>query len=965
MSTYRKKLIEVAMPLDAINRASVREKSIRHGHPSTLHVWWSRKPLATCRAVLFGQLVDDPSAWPDRFPTEEIQDKERGRLFRIIEDLVIWENSESKPILEAARLEIARSLAYARLSEGDGDQRDEAVIRKDVTPPVVQSYLAEVAPPVYDPFAGGGSIPVEAQRLGLGAIASDLNPIAVVVNKALIEIPPRFSGIEPIGPQSETANDAKLVPKVWLGTSGLAEDVRRYGEWMQAEAFRKLGHYYPQVKVPSHQGGGQATVIAWIWVRTVESPNPAFRGVHVPLASDYFLSTKKGKEAWVEPVLEGRTFRFEVRSGTPKDPAKIKTGTKAGRATFSCLFSGAPMTGEYIDAEGQAGRMSERLMAVVVKGERGRIFIPATTEMEELAQEANPPWSPEEECRGTFASNAQGRRYCFNTFGDYFTDRQLLALTTFSDLISAARGKAIEDARTSGWGDDGQALDDGGSGPTAYGDAIATYLSFAIDRMANTLCTIARWTPQREQTVTAFARQGIPMTWMFPEVNPFAGAAGDFVVSVKGAVDGIAGVCASGSGRAFQANAADAAELPKSVISTDPPYYDNIGYADLSDFFYVWLRRCLRDIYPQSFSTVLVPKSEEIFASPYRHGGREAADAFFLREMKKAIGGILEQQCEGIPATIYYAFKQSESRGGSTASTGWETFLEALLQAGFSITGTWPLRTELSNRMVGARTNALASAIVLVCRKRSEVSPTVAKGDFRRLLRQELPQALSALQKGNIAPVDLAQGSIGPGMAIFSRHERVLESDGSAMSVRSALEMIHEITDEVLGQEEGDFDKETRFAVTWFETHGFEEGPYGEGETLATARAVSVTGVQEAGVLRSAAGKIRLYSRAELPHDWDPETDDRLTVWEATQHLIKRLNEDGEQAAAALLARLGSAAEQARNLAYRLYITSERNAWIDEAQAYNGLVLAWPELEKLAGESGQQGAAGPQAELFE
>ncbi len=1010
MSTYRKKLIEVAMPLDAINAASAREKSIRHGHPSTLHLWWARRPLAACRAVLFGQLVDDPSAWPDRFPTEAEQDAERQRLFGLLEELVKWESSNDEVVLDAARLEIARSHARGRLADGEGDERDEAVLKKGVDPATVRAYLAEVLPPVHDPFAGGGSIPLEAQRLGLRAIATDLNPVAVLINKALIEIPPRFAGRPPVFGRSEwrgvrkergsdalsgdgtpaplskpvaplTPHSSSLFPPQWPGATGLAEDVRRYGAWMREEALRRIGHLYPKVKVTEAMAAGrpdlqpyvgqERTVIAWLWARTVRCPNPGC-GAEMPLVRSFALSTKKGKETWGEPVVDGADYRFEVRTG----PGKPPEGT-VSRSGARCICCQTPVPFEHVRAEGKAGRMGARMMAIVAEGDRSRIYLPPTEEMEAVAASAEPWFAPDGEI-----SHWPGRtnvvEYGLTTFGNLFTPRQLVALTTFSDLVREAREKAIADARAAGWEDDGRGLEAGGTGATAYGDVVAVYLAFLLDKTADRNNALCSWDsgPAGTRASTGgsartaslrnlFSRQAIPMVWDYGEANPFSDSGGGFLSSLSWIEPALRSLRGSTVAHAFIEDAANPQPAPPHVISTDPPYYDNISYADLSDFFYVWLRRSLRPVYPKLFRTMLVPKASELIASPYRHGGKEQAEAFFLEGMTRAIRAMARATPADTPVTIYYAFKQAELKKEGLFSTGWETFLGAVLEAGFSVTGTWPVRTELSNRMIAKGTNALASSIVLVCRKRPEDAPTITRGQLRRLLKQELPAALEQLQKGHIAPVDLAQASIGPGMAVFSRHARVLEADGAPMTVRGALQLIHQVMDEIRGEAEGEFDRDTRFAVTWFESHGFEPGPYGDAETLAKARAVSVAGVQEAGILRSAAGRVRLLRREELPADWDPRTDGRPTVWEATQHLVKRLDEAGESGAAALLGRLGATAEQARDLAYRLYTICERKGWAEEARAYNGLLVAWPELEKLARRPATADGAAAQPGLFE
>ncbi|MDY0062435.1 MAG: hypothetical protein RBU45_21660, partial [Myxococcota bacterium] len=889
-------------------------------------------------------------------------------LFGLITDLVKWESSNNETIIHAARVEIARSLARNRKAEGTASAQDEAVLRvppsygadgryRDLSKAdvaAVNRYLAEVAPPVHDPFAGGGSIPLEAQRLGLRAIATDLNPVAVLINKALIEIPPKFAGRPPVNPESRKRRDIQT----WKGAQGLAEDVRYYGKWMRDEAFKRIGHLYPDVELPKEYGGGRSSAVAWLWARTVASPNPACGGTHVPLVSTFMVSTKKGKETFVEPVVEGGTYRFTIKKGAPKD-ASAKNGTKLARgANFRCLLSGTAISADYVRSEAQAGRMRERLMAIVADGQRGRVYLAPTDEHEAIARTAKPSWKPDLLVPTRCHDVDRLPMYGMPTWGDAFTPRQLTALTTFSDLVQEAKTKAQHDGLSAGFASDEEAFDEGGLGAKAYSESIATYLSFAISKLADRGSTICTWFTDRDSTRNTFSRNNIPMTWDFAELNTLLGGTGSFLGAVDWtaeSIDGVASDLALICGETSQADAASQMKSTGNVVSTDPPYYDNIGYADLSDFFYVWLRRSLRYTFPSLFRTLAVPKSEELIASSYRHGTKDKAEKFFLDGMTDVMSHLAAQSNRHSPVTIYYAFKQSENQSSvGISSTGWETFLDAVQKAGFSVGGTWPVRTELSNRMIGSGTNALASSIVLVCRKRPADAPTIDRTTFRRLLRQELPAALRNLQKGNIAPVDMAQASIGPGMGIFSRHSKVLEADGTAMSVRTALQLINQALDEYLTEQEGEFDADTRFAVTWFETRQFEAGAYGEAETLATARNVSVAGVAEAGLLHSAGGKVRLLKREELPDDWDPTLDKRPTVWEATQHLIKRLETKGEAGAAELLAALGAKAAPARDLAYRLYTTCERKKWADEARAYNGLVVSWPEIEKLSAEPGKR-----------
>ena len=1221
MNNTRKKLIEVALPLDAINAASAREKSIRHGHPSTLHLWWARRPLAAARAVIFAQMVDDPSACPEEFPTEADQEKERQRLFCLIEQLVKWENTTNEVVLERARVEIRKSWRRTCAENADHPRASEL-------------FDPDTLPAFHDPFAGGGALPLEAQRLGLEAHASDLNPVAVLINKAMIEIPPKFAGRPPVNPEArrkylgtraphskeslmgartshtktpllgarasrphkswhsrgylphldqpeiiqcitfrladsvpadviaawkselaltgeevtsdprcvqlrekierfagqghgacwlqderiadqvekallhfdsvryrllswvimpnhvhalietkpgfplegvvhswksftskqinkvlgqrgqvweadyfdryirdenhlaavvdyieknpvkaglvdkasdwpwssaamnserakltgateDHADDTELdgvseghadetsaLPGLWSGAQGLAEDVRYYGQWMRDEAEKRIGHLYPKIEVTSEMvrerpdlkqyEGRKLTVIAWLWARTVKSPNPAFADVDVPLVSTFMLSIKKGKEAYVKPVIKGRAYRFVVTVGKPNDADAAKAGTKLSRGSFGCLLSGVPIRYEYIDDEANAGRMNDRLMAIVVKGDRERVYLSPTSLAEALARTSKPTWKSDTPSRGTWASNAQGRRYGFRTFGDYFSPRQLVALATFSDLVA----KAIERIKRDYLGapipeiplgttppvkDIDTPLRDGGDGATAYAEAVGLYLAFAVDKVADRNSTVCAWVTLREHARNTFGRQAIPMVWDFAESNPLSDSSGNFLGGIASIASGLTSVAPSVSGSAAQVDARSCDVSLARIFSTDPPYFDNVGYADLSDFFYVWLRRSVRSTYPDLFATLAVPKAEELVATSYRHGSKEEAEVFFIRGMTEAMRRIAKQTHPAFPISIYYAFKQSENKGDTgISSTGWETFLEAVIESGLTVTGTWPMRTERGGRMVGIGTNALASSIVLVCRKRRLDAQLATRREFVAAMKEELPAALAYLQRGNIAPVDLAQAAIGPGMAVFTRYAKVLDAQGNPLSVGDALALINQTLDEVLAEQEGEFDADTRWAIAWFEQHGFDDGDYGVAETLSKAKNTSIDGIVEGGILASRGGKVRLLRPREMASDWNPTTDKRLTVWEAVHYLVHALESEGESAAAELVHQLGGIAETARELAYRLYTVCARKNRAEEARSYNGLVQSWPEIARLARER----APAEQGDIF-
>jgi putative DNA methylase len=909
--TYKKKLIEVALPLVAINRESAREKSIRHGHPSTLHLWWARRPLAACRAVLFASLVDDPSAHPDQFPTDEDQERERQRLFDIIEVLVKWESTTDPVVLGAAEAEIVRSCGGS-------------------------------PPPILDPFCGGGSIPLEAQRLGLEAHASDLNPVAVLITKAMIEIPPKFAGQPPIHPNNGSAKELGS----WAGAQGLAEDVRYYAQWMSDEAARRIGTLYPTVAVPAAQGGGRATVIAWLWARTITCPNPAC-GARLPLLNSLGVSRRRNNETWLHPIpdRERKAVAFEIRtgSGCPKEGS-------VGRNGATCLACGAAVPLAIVRAEAKAGRMGAQLLCTVAEGNRRRLYIEADDEQRRAAEVKRPSDVPETELpEAALGFRVQG--YGITRHWQLFTSRQLVALTTFCGLVEDARKQVVADG-----------------GEDAYPDAIATYLSLCVGRLANRCSSQCFWNPVGDKVEQVFARNALPMVWVYAEANPFSDSSGNFTGQADYLVEALARTPARGHAVVQQLDAATvvdwtAFDRPPMVVATDPPYYDNIPYADLSDFFYVWLRRCLSRIHPEPFSTILTPKTQELIAEPARHGGSwHAAANFFENGLRCAFENMLAVHDGEFPLTVFYAFKQSEDNndGAGRVSTGWETMLEGLLGAGTVITGTWPVRTEKGGGLRDVGRAALASSIVLVCRKRSLNAALATRKEFIEALNTELPNALQRLQHGNIAPVDLAQASIGPGMATFSQYARVVEADGTPMTVRSALGIINDVLDAVLSEQEGDFDADSRWALAWFEECGQQPGPFGKAETLSKAKNTAINGLVRAGILEAKGNQVRLLDRSDLPGSWDPTTDMRLTVWEVTQHLILALETGGEAKAAELLRRIGGLGETARQLAYRLFVICERKKLTKEALAYNSLVVAWPEIARLAAAT----PSAPEVRLF-
>lgn len=905
-----KKLIEVALPLEKINAESAREKSIRHGHPSTLHLWWARRPLAAARAVLWASIIDDPSSHTELFPDEEAQIKERKRLFSIMEDMIVWNNMSNDHVMDKARNEIIKAT--------------------NNNPPTV-----------LDPFAGGGTIPAEAQRLGLKANAHDLNPVAVMINKAIIEIPPRFSGYRPV---NKEAGRMLLKGSSWEGIHGLIEDVLYYGNWIKEKAFSEIGYMYPLVDVPKEQGGGKTNAVAWIWAHTVKCPNPAC-GCEMPLAKGFTLSKKKGNEAYVEPILDyqNKKIKYEIRIGgkKPANEPKLARG-----ANFKCILCGEVTTPNYIKTEALAGRMGSTLIGIVGEGKKKRVFV-APNEEQIIAARVD---KPEEYPTGRLSDDRRALwtpLYGLDTFDKLFTNRQLTTMTTLSRLVREVQSVIEKDAVVAGMKDDHIPLSKGGNGAKAYSEAVAVYLGFAVDREANYCSAQNGWSG--DFIIQVFGRQGIPMVWDYAESNPFSNSTGNFSGAVKWVADAMENLPLHQQGVAKQHDAQSDCGMRELMISTDPPYYDNIGYADLSDYFYIWMRNSLRDIYPELFGTMLVPKAEELVAVPYRFGGDSGkAKDFFESGMLATCKRLREYANDAYPISIYYAYKQSNTdKNDKTASTGWETMLSAIIEAGLVITGTWPIHTERETGLK-AHVNALASSIVLVCRKRASDATKTTRRNLIGALRRELRPALKKLQDSNIAPVDLAQSAIGPGMRVFSQYCQVLEADGTRMSVKSALQVINEEVDLYFNDQIGSMDAASRFCIDLYTQCAYNNIKYGEAEVLANAKGTSIPMMASHGVLYAKAGLLHLIERDEMPEKVD--TNER-NIWMLTQQLTRAMAKGGVNACAEIVFNMfGSNAESAKDLAYRLYTIAERKGWAEEAYAYNNLVVAWPDIQTRAAE---------------
>lgn len=941
----RKKLIEASIPLEAINKESAREKSIRHGHPSTLHLWWARRPLAACRAILFAQLVDDPSACREEFPTKAEQDAERARLHRLIAALVPWEASNNETILNEARYEIARSVA-----RGFGEKLPPIGQMK---PKQIIDYLQQKAPPVYDPFSGGGSIPLEAQRLGLRAFGSDLNPVAVLIGKAIVEFPPKFTGRKPVNPEVNELHQ-------WKGVEGLADDVRYYGQWIREQARKKIGQLYPKVKL---KDGKEATVIAWLWARTVPSPDPRAKGARVPLASSFVLSTKEDAEVIVAPSVDRAkmAWTFEINDKPTKAEIETaKSGTKAARgANFVCLLTGAAIDDTHIKTEAKAGRMGAALMAIVAEGSRKRIYISPSSAQQKAADVEAPEVPEIDQPIPEDARAFTPYLYTLDRWPRLFSARQLVGLTTFSTLVEEAKRRVLKDA-TLHWAGasagDNRGLAQGGVGPVAYADAVSVYLALAVGRLTDYGSTLTSWSSGGEFIRGTFSRQALSMVWDYCETNFFSQSTGNWTGALNWVQQAIKSLSPVSPGSVVLKAAQENEFLSPALFSTDPPYYDNVPYADLSDYFYVWLRRTLLPILPDYFRRVATPKTEELVATAYRHGGRSKAEAFFMSGMKAALTGIANASSDA-PAAIYYAFKQSEIGADGITSAGWASFLQAVIDSGLGIDGTWPIRSERAARTRANDSNALASSIVLVCRRREATAGTITRTDFLRALRREMPTALDEIRHAAVGPTDIQQAAIGPGIGIFTRYSSVLNTDGSPMLVKDALKLINQVREEITSSSDADYDSQTRFALDWFAAKGFENGNSGDAIVMTNAVDLSVDGMNATGFFLADGGIARLLRREELEDRWDPAEAKHLTVWEACQHLIKRLRaEDGGiDAAAALYNRLGGIAEPAHALARRLYDICEQNQWAAEAYVYNQLHQEWDTIERRAAALAERG----------
>jgi putative DNA methylase len=958
--TYRKKLIEVSLPLEAINKASAREKSIRHGNISTLHLYWARRPLASCRAVLFGMLVDDPSSVSEEFPTVEEQAIERDRLHRLLEKLVIWRNLNDDSLLHQARWEIARSIGRSKgiepptelnpnehLGVHDNKKKRNALI----------DWLHEHGPLIHDPFCGGGAIPLEAQRLGLRTMGTDLNPLAVMITKATTEIPAKFADMPPINPEAKKNGRTN-----WRGAEGLAEDVRYYGEWMRQKAWESIGHHYPNVTITEKMVverpdlkkylNKELTPIAWIWARTVRSPDPAYSSCHVPLIKSRVLSRKPNQQHWVEIIDNSVGVDFVVRRG--EFPSDEQKGT-VSRSGATCFLSKNPITFDYIRSEAKKGRMSSKLMAIVLNGDNERVFVSPNNFHTSCAEIETPPTMPSGLIKGKSKVNVG--LYGFSDFQQLFTNRQGNMLITFCNLLNELNVQIRSENEE---GDIELSTKRGD-----YIDAIRLFLSIGINKLADRASTICTWdsSPKQLSLRNTFGRQAIPMTWDYAEGNAFSKSSGNWLACLEWGCKVLKSVPATGSVDVHQLDASTINHPNGSVLyCTDPPYYDNIAYADLSDFFYIWMKHNMSKSYPDIFTTILTPKEGELVATPYLHDSKKDAEEFFLNGMKDVIGRMATQNNPESPVCFFYAFKQQESGTDGTSSTGWSTFLEATISSGFNIVGTIPMRTEQSNKLLGKNANILSTSAVLVCRQRTEDAPTARRTEFLRELRQELEPAMKDLQEGGISPVDLAQAAIGPGIGVFSKYSAILEADGSHMSVRRALEIINEELSVILGETDDEIDAESRVCLRWFASFGEDARVYGELDSLLRSINASPDKIEKSGCMIFGDGKVRIAEIESYPGSFNAKDAIGAPAWAHVHRLIRLLDVKGESEAVAYMRYMPShQRDSVRSLTYRLYQICEEKKMMEQAKSYNTLAISWGQVADRS----QKPAVSTQATLNE
>ena len=900
---YKKKLIEVAMPLNSINKACDYEKKPGIGpHPRGIHHWWARRPHTAARAFLFAQLIDDPISRPEDFKTEEDQKQERKRLMSIIEKLSEWKSNNNDKFFFEIRSELKKS-------------------------------IGNDFPIILDPFSGGCTIPLEGKRMGLEVHGSDLSAVSTILGKSMIEINELFQNMPPLNPNGNLKNH-------YRGFEGLAEDFKYYGFEVIKNCKQKLKSNYETENIKDNRYKN-SDIVAWIWTNTVASPDPSLNGLHVPLVKSFDLVTSRGNRVWIKPLVQGDRYSFRVLSELDGCKYEKIEGT-IGRHGGRCIVSGSAITLDYIRNEGKKGLLSQKLMAVCVKGKgRKNYFSPPLNYEKNIFLNSKIEYinCPIEHWPGSTNCVVYGR----TKFQDLFSSRQLNSLIQFSLEIKKIEKQIFNEIKNKLELYTKEKKINLDLVSKEYLKLIMTFLAFTLSRALDFNNMHCRWSASNEKIMQLFARGAIPMCWDFGEANLFEDVVGGFPKIIDYQAKCIETLFVNnGKGRIIQSDAREAVIPKNSILNTDPPYYDNIPYSNLADFFHVWLKKTIGHLYPDELSTLSSPKETELVANQFRFGGKELADKTFLDGMTFVINRYTNFCNKDYPLVIYYAFKQSEIENHGIFSPGWDSFLTALISTGLQVVQTWPARTESSTRIRALGYNALATSVIVVCRKRDNVTKTISKHEFIRQLKTELPRAISDLKAANISPADIPQSSIGPGIGIFSRYQAVLENDDSHMSVKTALQLINR----ELGDEEGEYDSETSFAITWFEQNGFNVGDFGSANNIANAKGISVNTLVHSGVAQSSGGKFSLLDRESLEDDWDPTTDKNLTIWECCQYLIKTMENKGEFETAKLIKQMGSRrADSAKELAYTLYdIAANKRKDANEATAYNGLIAVWSEL---------------------
>ena len=927
--SYRRKLIEITLPLNDISKESAREKSLKHGHPSTLHTWWARRPLAACRAILFASLVDDPIDCSDEFPHEDDQIAERKRLHQLISDISRWENTdERKPgglkLMNSARFEIARSLARSR---GDAVPTE---------PDAVLKYLSDkdTGITVYDPFSGGGSIPLEAQRLGLAAVGSDLNPVSVLITKATIELPVSFAGDRPVNPSAHHqvtrgSKGRSSTDGDWRGYAGLANDIRYYGLRVRDEASKRIGHLYPTVTLDD---GSDAHVVAWLWANTIPCSNPAC-GIEMPLIRNFQISKRDGRPRWTTPTfdIDNKMIKFEVTESS----SGIRFERTVDRNGSVCLACETSTKLEYVRNQALDGNMRQQLIAIAAEGDRRRVFVSPNEHHAQIALRARPPRRP----TGSLPHKARSistQIYGLSEWHQLFTERQLTSLCTFSDVLKDIIPEILNDGASS-----------------EYAKVIHTYLALAVGRLSHVGSRLSMWVNAVDFVGGVFGRQAIGMVWDFAELNPFSTRTQNWMTQLDWVAKVVERLPVNVvSGFAFQADAANAEYVANGpVIVTDPPYYDNIGYADISDFFYIWHNDMLRDSYPELFVGMQTPKKDEIVAGPMFENPKE----HFERLIEKVLNKIKSACSTDFPSSILYAYMQKKGADKESVPAGWEAFLTAVSNAGLRIVGTWPVRTERKAKLNALKGNMLASSVVLVTRPRPEGAPSASRREFVDELEVSLPAELDRLtREDNIAPVDLAQAAIGPGMKIYTKYSRVETFAGEPVPVRDALTEINRVIGDYFLSEQGELDARTRFCIDWLKEHGFDEGLFGDAEVLAKAKDVAIGDLVAQGLLeaRRNVAKLLPISAFLTPKNADQCVGASTSSWEGLMRVAFHFQfpEEGRgvEGAADVIREMGAKSDEVERLARIMFDHYDRKFQPSNSRVYNHIADAWRDIREQA-----------------